>query len=483
MFSRVWIDFLLLNNIIGMLITVEVSFNQPKFHSDATWNSNATTFADRNFLGSHWPCIFVNSNNSIYILNQKTRTIHIWQNETHLNPTKIVSNSISLQFSMFVTTNGDIYADDRNNGRVDKWIVENETWISVMNGTSGCFGLFIDIYENLYCSLLSNDRVDKKWSNGTTTIVAGTGVRGSKSNMLSEPWGIFVDIDLDLYVADYLNHRIQLFRLNQRNGITVAGKESSEVTIKLNSPTGIILDGDQHLFIVDYGNHRIIGSDENGFRCIFGCSGQGSTNDKLSGPISMSFDSYGNIYVTDRDNHRIQKIVKNNICGKKFYLITFKGKNRVYLLLYSIEIREFVQTNYSSNLSVNSHRCHRLKDCRLLNYYCEIIEIHTKEEGDYTIISHSTKNLFGYIYENNFTLFDLNINAIESDDDSHYNSQFKISLYRQANSSFILIVTTAQALEQGDFSIIVHGPSTVSIRPQSNFSFLKFLFEHISLKM
>jgi len=106
----------------------------------------------------------------------------------------------------------------------------------------------------------------------------------------------------------------------------------------------------------------------------------------------------------------------------------------------------------------------------LLNYYCEIIEIHTKEEGDYTIISHSTKNLVGYIYENNFTLLNLNTNAIESDDDSHYNSQFRITLYRQANISFILIVTTAQELEQGDFSITVYGPSYVSMQYHSKFT-------------
>jgi len=177
-----------------------------------------------------------------------------------------------------------------------------------MNVTSTCSDLFIDIYENLYCSMYHNNRVDKKWSNGTTTIVAGTGVQGSQSDMLYGPWGIFVDINLDLYVADEHNHRIQLFRLNQRNGTTVAGNGSSSVTMELCRPTGIILDGDQHLFIVDYGNNRIIGSDENGFRCIFGCFGGGSTNDKLSSPVTMSFDSYGNIYVTDRDNHRVQKI-------------------------------------------------------------------------------------------------------------------------------------------------------------------------------
>ena len=418
--------------------------------------------------------IFVNSNNSIYIPNRDTGQIHIWLNGNDLYPTKTISSNLSSPASLFVTMNGDIYVDNGNYGRIDKWIVENETWASVMNVTSYGYGLFIDIYDNLYCSVFENHQVYKTWSNGRTTIIAGLDFEGSESDTLYGPMGIFVDINLDLYVADCYNDRIQLFHLNQQNGITVAGKESARLTIELFYPTGILLDGDQHLFVVDSGNNRIIGSDENGFRCIFGCSGQeGSTSNKLSYPETMSFDSYGNIYVTDRSNHRIQKIVKNNISGKKFYLITFKGKNRVYLLLDSIEIREFVQTNYSSNLSVNSHRCHRLKDCELLNYYCEIIEIHTKEEGDYTITSHSTKSLVGYIYENNFTLLDLNINKIQSNNDNYYNYQFKMTLYRPANSSFLLIVTTAQELEQGHFSITVHGPSNASMQHQSRFNFFK----------
>ena len=95
--------------------------------------------------------------------------------------------------------------------------------------------------------------------------------------------------------------------MNQRNGITVAGKGSANVTIELTGPKGIVLDGDQHLFIVDSYNHRIIGSDENGFHCI---------NDKLSSPVTMSFDSYGNIYVLDGNNHRVQKILKNELYSK-----------------------------------------------------------------------------------------------------------------------------------------------------------------------
>ena len=302
-------------------VVLTLSYNQPRFCLNTSWNSNAMTFANRSFVGTYSPSIFVNSNNSIYILNLDTTQILIWQNENHLNLTRIILPSSLSSQSIFVTMNGDIYVNNEYGSRVDKWIRENETWISVMNVTSYCFGLFVDIYENLYCSMYHNHRVDKKWSNGTTTIVAGTGVQGSQSDMLNHPWGIFVDINLDLYVADSGNNRIQLFRLNQRNGITVAGKTSTKLTIELVNPSGIVLDGNQYLFIVDRGNHRIIGSDENGFRCIFGCSGgEGSTNGTLSYPAAMSamsFDSYGNIYVADRDNNRIQKIVKNNFCGKK----------------------------------------------------------------------------------------------------------------------------------------------------------------------
>ena len=271
MFLRIWIGLFIYQQQYFTLATF--SFNQPRFRTNATWNSIATTFPTQSLVGIQPHGIFVNSNNSIYIPNRQTGQIHIWLNENHLSPTKTIEGSLSNPLSLFVTTNGDIYVDNGYNGRIDKWIRENERWISVMNVSSQCYGLFIDIYENLYCSMYYNHRVDKKWSNGTTTIVAGTGVQGSQSDMLNTPWGIFVDINLDLYVADFGNNRIQLFQLNQRNGITVAGKGSPNVTIELNQPTGIVLDGDQHLFIVDNNNHRIIGSDENGFRCIFGCSG------------------------------------------------------------------------------------------------------------------------------------------------------------------------------------------------------------------
>ena len=70
----------------------------------------------------------------------------------------------------------------------------------------------------------------------------------------------------------------------------------------------------------------------------------------------------------------------------------------------------------------------------------------------------------GYIYENNFTLFDTWINAIEKGLGNDCNGQFRIFLHRQMNTSFILIVTTDRPKELGSFSIIIDGPSNVSMK-------------------
>jgi hypothetical protein len=221
-----------------------------------------------------------------------------------------------------VTSNGDIYIDDgERNGRVLKWIAKTNTIVTVMNVNSTCFGLFVDTNDTLYCSMALKHQVVKrslKDPEMTSVIVAaGTGFPGSAFNELNAPWGIFVDVNFDLYVADCRNNRVQLFQSGESNGITVAGSTSSNPTINLNCPTGIVLDAEKYLFIVDYANSRIVGSGLNGFRCLVGCYGQGSQSNRLNGPISFSFDRFGNMFVADTNNNRIQKFeYLEKSCGK-----------------------------------------------------------------------------------------------------------------------------------------------------------------------
>ncbi|CAF1327762.1 unnamed protein product [Adineta steineri] len=296
-----------------MKTNFSLSFNQPKFSPTPIWNSNGITFANQSIVGEEPCAIFVNTNNTIYVANQENNTIVIWHEES-VNPTNIIFGNFTRPTSLFVTSNGDIYIDDSDkNGRVQKWSAETSTFDTVMNVNSSCSGLFVDITDTLYCSMIDDDQVVKRSLNdaviASNHVAAGTGIEGSDSDKLNGPVGIFVDINLDLYVADCGNGRVQLFQTGESNGITVAGSTSLYPTIKLECPSGIILDAEKYLFIADVGNSRIVGSDMYGFRCLVGCYGLGSQSNQLNYAFDFSFDRSGNMFVADAANHRIQKFL------------------------------------------------------------------------------------------------------------------------------------------------------------------------------
>ena len=263
--------------------------------------------------------IMIDTNNTIYAVAAGFSSVVVWPAGS-IQPTKNISSSLQSPYSVFVTVDGDVYADNGNlNHRVEKWTPGASTSITAMYVPGLCGGLFVDIYGNLYCSLPGFSQVLKRATNNdanTSVIVAGTGTGGSASNMLWSPYGIFVDIDLSLYVADFGNSRVQRFPSGQLVGTTVAG-DGAPTTIALNQPTGVILDADGYLFISDRSNCRIVGSGPNGFRCIAGCTASlGGGANQLNNPYGLSFDSYGNLYVTDPGNNRIQKFtVARNSCG------------------------------------------------------------------------------------------------------------------------------------------------------------------------
>ncbi|CAF1293135.1 unnamed protein product [Adineta steineri] len=299
-----------------------LSYNQPTFCSNASWYSNASTFASSSTIGSLPYGIFIDGINTVYIPNRVSNTILTWPQGSNTYTSNSYSN-LSNPYSLFMSITGDIYIDNGYSyGRVDKYTFNTSNHVTVMNVNGSCYGLFIDINNNLYCSLKNLHQVVKLLlNNGTTipTIAAGNGSAGSLSNMLNSPQGIYVDSNSNLYIADSANNRIQFVQTGQLNGVAIAGNGSS-VNIILNYPTGIVLDANGYLFIVDSYNHRIVASSYYGFRCIVGCSGGGSSASQLSFPQSMAFDSYGNIYVTDRNNSRVQQFTlqTNSNCSKLF---------------------------------------------------------------------------------------------------------------------------------------------------------------------
>lgn len=342
---------------------LDVPYNMPKFCPMKSWNPHAETLVNDETLKDNFFNIFVNTNNTMYV-TIVTDGLYRMNLDGERKLTTIENNIQSL-ISVFATTNNDINMCCTYNKsgtpsgnqvlpdetkckctvfifvcwrrscetnsqpppqsetitiNIFKWNSITNITRSITNVTEFCFSLFVDKKGTIYCSLTFNHNIIQilvQNNNGQASVIAGTNNSGSASYMLSYPYGIFVTDAFDLYVADAGNDRIQLFRQGNRTGKTITTNNSLE-TIKLSLPTGVVLDADGFLFIVDSGNHRIIGSGPNGFRCLVGCSRRnGSADNLLSNPRTMSFDSYGNMIVTDHNNYRIQKFrLATNSCGK-----------------------------------------------------------------------------------------------------------------------------------------------------------------------
>jgi sugar lactone lactonase YvrE len=197
--------------------------NQPKLSSCATWSSNATTIANESWVGQYPVGIFINKQNTIYITNRNNGNILVWHNGSTA-PTKTIFANLINSWSLFATISNDIYVDNEYlNGRVDKWTLNAIKSETVMNVNSSCTGIFVNIYNSLYCSSADKHRVFKVGLTSSTTslTVVGTGCPRPVSNMLDHPHGIFVDNNTNLYVADTHNNRIQRFASDQLNAITI----------------------------------------------------------------------------------------------------------------------------------------------------------------------------------------------------------------------------------------------------------------------
>lgn len=245
----------------------------------------------------------------------------MWR-EGVVTPVRNFSGNLSTPYGIFVTDSEDIYVDNGMTiGNIIRWSCNATIGAPAMHVCSKCYGVFVDVMNNLYCSMVDSHQVISKSLDSRLNFwnaVAGTAVSGSAANMLNAPNGIFVDRNLDLYVADCGNDRVQRFRSGQRNGTTVAGATAS-IAFALNCPTGVNLDADGYMFIVDRLNNRVIRSGPTGFYCLLGCTGVGSSASQFSSPTTLGFDTYGNIFVVDQTNGRIQRFaLLSNGCGSKY---------------------------------------------------------------------------------------------------------------------------------------------------------------------
>ncbi|CAF1678950.1 unnamed protein product, partial [Adineta ricciae] len=286
------------------------AFNQPKFCSKSVWSQNGMTVADQFTLGSKPSALFIDKKNLIYSINRETMKILVWH-QGNIEPTKTIFTGFFNSSSLFVALNGDIYIDNGARSAVKAWILNKKVFIDAMSVFSSCTSLFIDLNDYLYCSMSNHHQIIKKRLHErimTWTSAAGTGVKGSSSTELDNPYGIFIDSSSNLYVTDCGNDRIQKFRPNVVGGTTEVGRAlPARFQYSLSCPTGITLDAQGFLFVVDSKNHRVLRSGISHMRCVLGCDGISIKSTQFLFPSTLAFDSDGNMFVMDSGNHRIRK--------------------------------------------------------------------------------------------------------------------------------------------------------------------------------
>ncbi len=128
---------------------------------------------------------------------------------------------------------------------------------------------------------------------------------------------------------------------------------------------------------------------------------------------------------------------------------------------------------YSSALTTSSQKYGR-SECQPSNYYYEAIEVKVIDTGYYGLSSKSTIDIYNYIYKNTFIPFKPTENLLSVDTGSCANGRLKLTTVLQANTTYILVVTTYSPNVMGAFSIIVFGPNNVSLNRISEY--LYFLY-------
>lgn len=295
--------------------------NEPVLCPTSVWNVNGTTFLNVTNVVPSVSGLFINKNNTFITIDSTNSLIFIWSNENYTTPMILTAN-ITNGSSFFVTGSDEILVYfDCPYHQIERWNLNGSKMSPDIPLLMGCYSLFVDHTNTLYCSQYQEHQVIRQslyLQSKVIDIVAGMGFPGSTWDMLRRPMGIFVTTNNNLYVADCGNDRVQLFAHGQRNGRTIISNQP-QIGVPLNCPSAVVLDAHGYVFVVDQDNHRIIGSDQYGFRCVIGCSGTfGPAANQLWKPTSFSFDRYGNIFVTDTGNHRIQKfsLITNKTCSK-----------------------------------------------------------------------------------------------------------------------------------------------------------------------
>ncbi|MDA9344098.1 Ig-like domain-containing protein [Algibacter sp.] len=281
------------------------------------------------------------------------------------------SNQLYTNTGITVDAIGNMYINDRDNHRIQKWVAGAISGTTVAGGNgqgananqlSAPTGFFIDNTGDIYVADEYNSRI-MKWTPGATegVLVAGGNGQGPNANQLSIPRKLYVDSFGNIYINDVGNNRIQKWAPGATEGITVAGGNGAgPAANQLNNPQRFFVETSGDIYISDFGNHRVQKwtSGATSGVTVAGGNGAGSNANQLYRPFEIHFDALGNLYIADYTNHRIQKWAPGATEG-----ITVAGGNgagsNANQLIYPVHFYLDIEGNIYIHDMAPNHRIHK----------------------------------------------------------------------------------------------------------------------------
>jgi sugar lactone lactonase YvrE len=198
-------------------------------HRVDKWTATSTNSSVAIYINGTCFGMFIDSNNTIYCsmggphqvvkkpLNSNTTTLSIVAGNGTLGS---ASNLLNNPRTIVVDSNFNLYVADSGNSRIQFFRPGqlNATTL-VGNGTSGTIslyrptGLVLDADGYLFIADTNNQRIIGSGPNGFRCIIGCSGVAGSNSDQLNNPWSLNFDSYGNIFVVDALNSRIQKFLL------------------------------------------------------------------------------------------------------------------------------------------------------------------------------------------------------------------------------------------------------------------------------
>jgi sugar lactone lactonase YvrE len=289
-----------------------------------------------------------------------------WQIGTAPNSGRPGNAEFSAPSGIFVDAAGYIYVSDNNNNRIQKWDLAGNHigWIgggvngwqagsSPSAGTgngqfNGTSKVVVDSNGNIYATDPGNNRIQKWDASGNMLGWIGGGINGWQTGTASlpgngncqfdQPMGVALDSAGNIYVSDKENHRVQKW---DTNGVCIGwigggvngwqtgtAPTSGSANGMFFFPMDVAIDSNGNTYVADTGNWRIQKWDPAGN--VIGWIGGGGNGWKTStapatGSIAfgafqevfgVSVDGIGNIYVANSGAHSVYKwTASGNVVG------------------------------------------------------------------------------------------------------------------------------------------------------------------------